>query len=80
MHPEFVQSLMNEQQSQNALVVQSRAAFSYENNEMIDASEDCEANSKITVLSLTVFEIEISSPYLDKRKRRYHVSIRVKKK
>ena len=58
-----VVSLMNEQQSQ------SRAALSYENNELIAQGEDCEELE--TSAKLTVFVSNISSPHLKRRYTRY---------
>ena len=51
------------------VVVQSRAALSYENNELIAQGEDCEELE--TSAKLTIFVSNISSPHLKRRYTRY---------
>ena len=64
-----VVSLMNEQAAKPKVVVQSRAALSYENNELIAQGEDCEELE--TSAKLTVFVSNILSPHLKRRYTRY---------
>ena len=59
----------NERAAKPKVVVQSRAALSYENNELIAQGEDCEELE--TSAKLTVFVSNISSSHLKRRYTRY---------
>ena len=64
-----VVSEFNERAAKPKVFVQSRAALSYENNELIAQGEDCEELE--TSAKLTVFVSNISSPHLKRRYTRY---------